>query len=564
MRRFFSSLVVAFLVAGPGSACLAADVQVAGTPPTSDTSVALSPDGQTLAVMGRHEGRKHIWLKPAGSGAARPLPGTVDASFPFWSPDGRKLGFFASDEMRQIDIETGKVTTILPRVTYASGASWGKDGIILFSTAGQYIIWRVPETGGQPTPAATLDGPDQFSLSRPHFLPDGINFLFHAQGRAGERGIYQGIIDAPQIKRRLVDSESAAVFADGKLYYTHNGELHARSFDPVLGIVENDDQVIVRNVATGSPASMPVSSNGKTVAYRTASATSGKQLVWYDRAGKPQGTVGAPFGAGGGSVSLSPDGKSAVINYVEGGVTNIGVIDLASGRITPVSDGPENDLDQLWASDGASVLFASKRTMTIETYEQELGKPLKPEKVFETMDLRRPMDMTRDGRYLFYRKNMPDLWVLDRQTGKETNLVPMGTSVVHWPKVSPDGKWIVVQAQGGGAHQIQVYGPFAPPAMGTMSKPLTTNGGGWPRWRGDGKELFYVEADGSLMSISLSYSADGSSFTASQPVKLFSSPINSSYVNTGAGPQFAVTPDGQRFLVLTSPEFEIPVYLHGN
>src|SRR5690606_27864394 len=182
-RRPFVCLMVALLGTGLGGASLAADVAVAGTPPTSDTSVALSPDGQTLAVMGRHEGRKHIWLKPVGSGAARPLPGTVDASFPFWSPDGRKLGFFASDQMRQIDIESGQVTTILPRLTYASGASWGEDGIILFSTAGQYIIWQVPETGGQPTPAATLDGPDQFSLSRPHFLPDGVNFLFHAQGR---------------------------------------------------------------------------------------------------------------------------------------------------------------------------------------------------------------------------------------------------------------------------------------------------------------------------------------------------------------------------------------------
>ncbi len=560
-RRPFVCLMVALLGTGLGGASLAADVAVAGTPPTSDTSVALSPDGQTLAVMGRHEGRKHIWLKPVGSGAARPLPGTVDASFPFWSPDGRKLGFFASDQMRQIDIESGQVTTILPRLTYASGASWGKDGIILFSTAGQYIIWQVPETGGQPTPAATLDGPDQFSLSRPHFLPDGVNFLFHAQGRAGERGIYQGIIGT-QIKRRLIDSESAGVFADGKLYYTQNGVLHARTFDPVLGILENDDQVIVRNVATGSPASAPVSSNGKQVAYRTGSAGGGKQLVWYDRAGKPLGTVGEPFAAGGGTVSLSPDGKSVLLNHAQGGSTSVGIVDLATGRMTPVSDGPESDLDQIWSSDGTSVLFSSKRTATIETYQQEIGKPLVPEKVFETVALRRPMDMTRDGRYLFYRMNTPDLWVLDQQTGREISIIRPGTTPVHWPKVSPDGRWIAVQFQGAGSHQIHLQGPFAPPNLGTMSKPLTTTGGGWPRWRGDGKELFYVEADGSLMSISLSYSADGNSFTASAPVKLFSAPINSSMVNTGAGPQFAVTPDGQRILMVTSPELEMPVYLH--
>jgi eukaryotic-like serine/threonine-protein kinase len=561
MRRFFVRLTVVLLGAGLATACLAADTMVAGTPPTNEASVALSPDGLTLAVTGRHEGRKHLWLKPVGSGAARPLPGTVDASFPFWSPDGRKLGFFAADEMRQIDIASGKVTTILPRVTYASGASWGKDGVILFSTAGQYIIWQIPETGGGQRPAATLDGPDQFSLSRPHFLPDGINFLFYAQGREGERGIYQGILGT-DIKRRLIDSESAGVFASGKLYYTQNGVLHARSLDPVLGLLGNDDQVIARNVATGSPAAAPVTSNGQKVAYRIGNVSSGKQLVWYDRAGKSLGNVGEPFSGGGGPLSLSPDGKSALLNYVREGNTDIGIVDLATGRITPVSVGPESDLDELWSNDGASVLFSSKRTATIEMYQQQIGKPLDPDKVISSVDLRRPMDMTRDGRYLFYRKNTPDLWVFDQQTKQEIQIIRPGTAPTHWPGVSPDGRWIAVQSYSTGSMQIHLHGPFAPPALGTTSKPLTTNGGGWPRWRGDGKELFYVEADGSLMSISLSYSGDGSSFTASNPVKLFTPPINSSPVNAGAGPQFAVTPDGQRFLVITSPEFENPVYVH--
>ncbi|MDQ2653789.1 MAG: hypothetical protein M3Z20_12200, partial [Chloroflexota bacterium] len=426
---------------------------------------------------------------------------------------------------------------------------------------GQYIIWQMPDTGGPPTPAAVLDGPDQFSLSRPHFLPDGINFLFYAQGREGERGIYQGILGT-NLKRRLIDSESAGVFANGKLYYTQNGVLHARSLDAALGLLEDDDQVIARNVATGTPAAAPVTSNGQKVAYRIGNAGSGKQLVWYDRAGKPLGTVGEPFNAGGGPLSLSPDGKSALLNFVHEGTTDSGIVDLATGKITPVSVGPESDLDQLWSSDGASVLFASKRTATIEMYRQEIGKPLDPDKVFTNMALRRPMDMTRDGRYLFYRMNTPDLWVFDQQTKQETAIIPPGTVPTHWPKVSPDGRWIAAQSHASGSMQIHLHGPFAPPALGATSKPLTTAGGGWPRWRGDGKELFYVQADGTLMAISLSYSNDGKSFTASSPVKLFSVPINSSPVNTGAGPQFAVTPDGQRFLVVTSPEFENPVYLH--
>lgn len=564
MRRLFLRWMVALLGAGLGGACLAADVMVTGTPPTADAGMALSPDGLTLAVMARHEGRRHLWLKPVGSGAARPLPGTADATIPFWSPDGRKLGFFAADAMKQIDIESGTVTTIAPRVTYASGASWGKNGVILYSTAGQYIIWQIPETGGPPTPAATLDGPDQFSLSRPHFLPDGVNFLFYAQGRANDRGIYQGILGS-DLKRRLLDSDSSGVFASGKLFYLRNGELRARSFDPVLGLLEDDDQLIARNVPTGTPAGAPVASNGRKVAYRTATAgPTGKQLVWYDRAGKVLGTVGEPFAAGGGPLSLSPDGKSAVLNYAHEGSTDIGIVDLATGKLTPVSTGPESDLDQLWSHDGASVFFSSNRTVIIEMYRQQIGKPPEFEKVFSNTALRRPMDMTSDGRYLFYRMNTPDLWVLDQQTEQEIPIIRPGTAPTHWPRVSPDDRWIAVQSYASGSMQVHLHGPFAPPALGTTSNPLTTNGGGWPVWRGDGKELFYVEADGTLMSISLSFSGDGNSFTASDPVKLFAPPFNWSPVNAAAGPQYAVTPDGQRFLVVASTEGENPVYLHGD
>lgn len=577
MRRFFAWMLVALFGAGlvigcvstggdkvadapPDSGPVAPAVLIAGTPPSNDATVALSPDGLTLAVSGRYQGRKHLWLKPVGDGVARPLAGTIDAIFPFWSPDGTKLGFFADNAIKHIDIATREVKTILPGVSYASGASWGSNGTILFSTAGQYVIWQFPEAGGPPRPAAMLEGPNQFLLSRPHFLPDGRRFIFHAQGTAGERGIYQASVASP-VSRKVIDSESAGVYASGKLFYNRNGELHAISYDPDRGAVGEDDALIARNVAAGSPASSSVTSNGVKVAYRIGGAGTGKQLVWYDRAGTKLGTVGAPIDAGGGPISLSPDGKSVVLNYVREGNTDIGVIDLATGKLTPISQSEGNDLDEMWSSDGRSVLFSSKRTSTIEMYEQEVGAPENARKVFFNMALRRPMDMTSDGRNLFYRMNTADLWVRD-QRGNEIPIIPPGSPPAHWPKVSPDGKWIVIQSHATGAMQIALHGPFDPPSMGTLSKPLTTNGGGWPRWRGDGRELYYIEADGSLMAIRVDYAADGRSFSASAPTKLFTPPINSSPVNTGAGPQYAVTPDGQRFLVMTSPEVESPVYLH--
>jgi Tol biopolymer transport system component len=560
--RLFLRLLLVLIGASASLACVAADGTVAGTPATNDVaSLALSPDGMTLAVTGRHQGRLHLWLKPVGAGQARPLPGTEDAVYPFWSPDGTKVAFFAEDEIRQVDIQSGKITTLRTGAGFPAGGTWGKDGVILFATHGQYIVWRMSETGGGQTPVATLDGPDQFSLVHPYLLPDGASFLYYTHGRNGERGVYQGILGS-NVTRRLIDSDAAAVFASGKLYYVQNGDLHARSFDPVLGDLGTDDKIIAKGMALGGRGAIALASNGKQIVYRTGSGGA-KQLVWYDRAGKQLGKVGEPFDAGGSAPSFSPDGKSALISYMGGSSADLGIIDLATGKITPVASGPETDIDPVWSIDGASVIFASKRTSTVEMYRQEVGKPQDPAKVFTTIGLRRPMDLSRDGQYLFYRMNTPDVWALDLRTNLEIPIIRTGSPRTQFPQISPDGRWIAFQSDTSGSTQVHLHGPFAPPALGTTSPPLSVNGGGWVRWSGDGKELFYVEADGTLMSIKLSFSEGGKTFTASTPAKLFTPPIMSGPENNAAGQQYMVMPDGQRFLVVTAPESEVPVYLHG-
>jgi Tol biopolymer transport system component len=561
MHRAFSKMLLAFLVVGISVAVRTAESPAIRTPATNDVvSLALSPDGLTLAVAGRYNGRTHLWLKPVGNGEARPLEGTADAVYPFWSPDGSKLGFFAEDQIRQIDIRSGKVTTLEAGLGFPAGGSWNKDGTILFSSHGRNVIWQMPETGGTPTQVATLDGPDQYTLVHPHLLPDGVNFLYYTHGKPQERGVYQGILGS-RVTRRLVDSEAAAVYAAGKLYFVQNGTLHALSFDPALGILGNDDEIIARDVPRGNRSAVALASNGTRVAYRTGTAGSKRQLTWYDRTGRQLGTVGAPFDAGNSAPSLSPDGKSVVINYLTDGFGDIGVVDLETGKGTVVSDNVANDMAPIWSSDGASVLFSSKRTSLIEAYRQAVGMPAAPGKVFSTVDLRHPMDMSRDGRYLFYRKNTPDLWVLDQRTGEEISILPPGSPRTHWPQVSPDGRWIAFQSDVSGSTQIHLHGPFAPPSLGTTSQPISSNGGGWPRWRGDGKELFYTEADGTIMAISLAFAADGRSFIAAAPVRLFNAPMYASPKNYTIAQQYMVSADGQRFLVISAPDAQSPVHL---
>jgi Tol biopolymer transport system component len=557
-----SRLATVALALAASLACLAAQAPGVRAPPTNDVaSLALSPDGLTLAVVSRFNGRNHLWLKPVGTGEARALPGTADAVHPFWSPDGTRLGFFSEDEIRHIDIRSGEVTTLVTGMGFPAGGSWGKNGTILFSTHGRYMIWSVPETGGAFGPVVTLDGPDQFTLVHPHFLPDGVNFLYYTQGQPHERGVYQGVLGT-NLTRRLVDSEAAGVFAHGKLYYLQQGTLHARTLDPLLGLLGDDDEIIARNVPMGGRSVAALASNGERVAYRTGTAGAFRQLTWYDRSGKRLGTVGEPYLAANSAPSFSPDGKSVAINYMIEGMGEVGIVDLATGKLTVVSDSPANDISPLWSSDGASVLYSSKRTNTIEMYRQALGKPTNAEKVFFQLGLRHAMDMTRDGHYLFYRMNTPDLWVRDERSGRELAILPPGSPRTQWPQVSPDGRWIAFQSDVSGSTQIHIHGPFEPPSLGTTSKALSVNGGGWVRWRGDGKELFYTEADGTVMSIGLTFAGDGRSFSAAAPVRLFRAPMNASPENNAIAQQYLASADGQRFLVVAAPDEDSPVHLH--
>ncbi len=172
------------------------------------------------------------------------------------------------------------------------------------------------------------------------------------------------------------------------------------------------------------------------------------------------------------------------------------------------------------------------------------------------------MDMTRDGHYLFYRMNGPDLWVLDQRSRQETAIIPPGSPRTQWPQVSPDGRWIAFQSDVSGTTQVHVHGPFEPPSLGTTSPPISVKGGGWVRWRADGKELFYIEPDGSVMSVSLKFSGDGKSFSAAAPVRLFNAPMNASMENTAIAKQYLVSADGQRFLVIAAPDAESPIHMH--
>jgi hypothetical protein len=175
------------------------------------------------------------------------------------------------------------------------------------------------------------------------------------------------------------------------------------------------------------------------------------------------------------------------------------------------------------------------------------------------------MDWSRDGRFLVYRMNGPDLWVLDTTTLAEISVVQTGTNArLHWPQISSDGRWLAYQADNGsGDDRVYLHGPFDPPNLGQRSAPVSVGAGGWVRWRADGRELYYVEPDGSLMAVALTFDADGNGFTAAEPQKLFSTPMALGSLNSSIGQQYMPDAYGARFLVLAAAPAHSPVHVLG-
>jgi Tol biopolymer transport system component len=534
-------------------------MDIAAAPTNDLVSMAISNDGRMLAFVGVHEGRNRIWVQSLETQVARAFPGTEDASFPFWSPDGKNIGFFAKDKLLRINVESGVIQTVEPNVTWGAGGTWNRNGTILFGSHRRFMITRVPDTGGLPEMITFTTGPRQLSHLHPQFLPDDRHFLYYVTGTPEDRGIYVGDIDSRET-RRLVDSEAAGVYASGRLLFLKNSNLFSQQFDPVKLTLSGSPTLLAENVPLGGRSVAAFSSAAGHVIYRTGLEGAARRLTWFDRSGKELGTVGKPFYAGAGAPSLSPDGNTAVVNVLVEGAGDIVTIDVRSGEIKPFITDPANDSYPVWHPDGRRIAFSSNRTNAYEMYEKPFGFAAAETLVFPTPGVRHAMDWSRDGRYLTfqgYRIGLPALWVLRVDGMQEIEVLP-GDWDVRWQQFSPDGKWIAFQSYATGRNEVHIHGPFSPPSMGKPSKILSINGGAWVRWSGDGKELFYAALDGTLMSIPLEFDADGNDFKAGTPVALFKAPMAGGPDNNSLAQQYLVSKDG-RFLVIAAPAVESPI-----
>lgn len=517
------------------------------TPASTDTaSLALSPDGQTLVFEATSDEQSRLWLHSLASLSRRPLPGTESASFPFWSPDSRSIGFFADGKLKRVDLDDGLVRT-LADASIGRGGTWGPDGTIVFSPGTNHPLLSVSALGGKPKPLTRL-GATQAGHRFPQFLPDGRHLLYYATGSPESRGEMVAAVDGSDA-RRLFEADTAATFgAANQLFFSNRGALYAQGFDPARRELVGTAVTMREQAATDAEVyrlALTASSVGS-IAYRVASVVGQRQFTWFDRAGAVVGHAGDPLS--GLSPAMSPDGRYVAFSRVVNGNQDVWLLDVASGDVTRFTFDPGIDYVPLWSPDGTRILFSSNRSGVFDLYEKSATGAGAETLVLATPQTKFAVDWSSDGKFVLYESNDPemnyDIWALPMGEERTPFPVVRTGSEEQDAQFSPDGRWIAYQSNDSG--RLEVY---VKPFRGAATRwQVSRDGGAEARWRGDGKELFYLALDGELMSVPLRFDSSGSAIEAGAPVRLFATRMGRG-VQTSNRQQYVVSDNGQRFLM---------------
>jgi eukaryotic-like serine/threonine-protein kinase len=512
---------------------------------------ALSPDGLRLAFTAKTDaGPQMLWIRPMNSSVAQPLPGTEGASFPFWSPDSRSVGFFAAGKLNKIDAGGGPPQPLCDAPA-GRGAAWNRDGVIVFAPSSASALERVDAAGGAPVPLTTLDAKET-SHRWPEFLPDGQHFLYFSHGvTVADSGIYLASLDAKD-RRLLLRNESNAVYAaPGYLLFVRDNTLMAQRFSLAQGALEGEARPFADHVAVSSDiyrGIVTASRNGELL-FQHGAASGGSQLIWYDASGH-QGQTLLPETAIYYNPTLSPDGSRLAVTIETNGIGDIWVIDLARHTKTRITFGPLYSSTPVWWPDGKSIVFGYGPTGTATAlYRQNADGTGTKQKILDNPGISVfPFSISPDGRYLAYMRRDPksttswDIWALPLAgEGKPFPVVSTNFLDVT-PAISPDGKWLAYADNETGAYEVYIQ-PF-PGGAGRWQ--VSTSGGAVPSWRNDGKELFFLSNDQQMMAVDVNPKGDAPQLGT--PRALF----KVATVTGPAGP-YTASADGKKFLINSAP-----------
>jgi Tol biopolymer transport system component len=511
-------------------------------------SAVLSPDGRQVAYVASGERGLELWIRDLSAAEPRAIAGTTNAAHPFWSPDGRSIGFLADGQVRTVAVAGGAVRTLAATGERAS-PSWGPDGTILFvPRVGE--LGRVPAHGGSVTTVPLDTGPGE-QPAWPYFLPDGRHFLFFMRSpRPEARGIYAGSLDGER-PSLLVQSEYKGAYAGGHLWFVRNGVLMAQPFDPNARRLSGAPVTIASDVwaaAGAGQASFSVSERGA-LAYVTSSVSE-YSMAWFDRSGRTLEHVGRP-GRYSGSPQAGPDGRRIAVAQSRDDGTHVWLLDGASDTSSRFTSGAAPHNSPVGSSDGRRLAFRSQANgMTTVSLKNADGTGSEVE-LYRGTGVTTLDDWSPDGRFIVFTRpgqSLSDLWLLP----VEGNRPPMPFLVSRFNKtqaqVSPDGRWIAYTSYESGRDEVYVD-RF--PVAGDRRQ-VSSAGGVQPRWRRDGHELFYVAPDRRLTAVAVDTTGSLQIRSAAPLFKVPSLPQGSQAI--GLATLYAVSPDGQRFLCVLPPE----------
>ena len=532
-----------------------------------------SPNGQDFAFLSPDAaGRQTLWVRPLNNPRARQLPGTEDARQPVWSPDGRSIAFYAKGKLKKISVSGGNpqnIASLGSLATYANALAWSPNGDLIGAVNNREPLFRIRESGGERVPLTHLDvSRGENSHRYAVALPDGKHFLFVARSsRRENNALYLGSLDADETRRLMaVQSNVTYLPARGRrgaaLVYVKDGTLVQQGFDGMN--VTGEPVAINDNVEYNAPSiygAFAVSVDGTVLIVRPASAGL-SELRWYDRRGKNLGAVGPPGNYT--QPRISPDGSRVLFSRPDEqtGNRDLWYMESSRGIAARLTTDPANDWFGVWSPDGRGIVFASDRgrgprlALYLKTSmepgaEEMLLFGVSPQE--RTLDEATPFDWSRDGKSVLFVKGAlaagAELWVLPMTEKGPPAVYLESTFLKQKPRFSPDGKWIAYASNESGRFEVNIRTYGGGPAGNRIQ--VSRNGGDFPTWRGDSKELFFLAGDLKLYSVNVEGLAKPG--TVPLPAPLFAPCADTALLEipmTGASyvHPYDVTSDGQSFL----------------
>jgi Tol biopolymer transport system component len=512
-------------------------------------SMAVSPDGSLVVIRAEEpSGKSALWMKSPGAVDLRLIPGTEGATDPFWSPDGRQIGFFAHGELQRIALEGGPRQKIA--VADNLGGAWNREGTVLFTRAFGHPLTRVPVAGGNPEPLTQLDtASGEVAHYFPSFLPDGVHYIFFVRNvDPSKSGIWIGSLDSKE-RQQILAADAGPVYSDpGYLVFSRGGALLAQAFDPRSRSLSGEPVALAEKVEVDAASNRLVASAGPGMAVYRMRGDANRTLVWLDRQGRPTGTLGSPADYRG--ISLSPDGKflAAAVGSPELGTTDIWIRDIARGTNTRMTFDRTDEFNPTWGPDG-HIYYSSDKEGLYHIYRRPVAGAGEEQVVIKDDLDKWVISIAKDGSALLYTdfdaSTAFNIRIRSlREDGKivDVRRTPFAEGTASF---SPDGRWITYTAGGSGRDEVFVIDR----SLSRQPVQISTDGGRDSQWSSDGREIFFLSADGKMMASRIRES--GGTLEFDRAIPLFGADATAWDWDQRIG--YAVAPDG-RFLVTIRPE----------